>query len=96
MDQDVFQMEHTLTIVEPIWSMLQNLSKTLVQSQYKESCDWTGNKKICLSFETKVVNTFQGEHVFHVIILPVLFCVCRISIHCFIVKLQYNHVLLTL
>ena len=27
--QDVFSMAHTLTIVEPIWPMLQNLSKTL-------------------------------------------------------------------
>ena len=26
---DVFSMAHTLTIVEPIWPMLQNLSKTL-------------------------------------------------------------------
>ena len=26
----VFPMVHTLTIVEPIWPMLQNLSKTLV------------------------------------------------------------------
>ena len=27
--QDVFSMAHILTIVEPIWPMLQNLSKTL-------------------------------------------------------------------
>ena len=27
--QDVFSMAHTLTIVEPIWPMLQNVSKTL-------------------------------------------------------------------
>ena len=27
--QDVFSMAHTLTIFEPIWSMLQNLSKTM-------------------------------------------------------------------
>ena len=26
--QDVFPMAHTLTIVEPIWPMFQNLSKT--------------------------------------------------------------------
>ena len=30
MPQDVFPVEHTLTIVEPIWPMLQNLSKTLL------------------------------------------------------------------
>ena len=28
--QDVFPMVHTLTIVEPIWPMFQNLSKTLI------------------------------------------------------------------
>ena len=27
--QDVFSMAHALTIVEPIWPMLQNLSKSL-------------------------------------------------------------------
>ena len=27
--QDVFSMAHTLTIVEPIWPMLQKISKTL-------------------------------------------------------------------
>ena len=32
-------------------------------------------------------------HHFHIIVLPVLFCVCQISIHCFIFELQYNHVL---
>ena len=29
MPQDIFPMVHTLTIVEPIWPMLQNISKTL-------------------------------------------------------------------
>ena len=29
LSQDVFSMAHTLTIVEPIWPMLQNLSKTV-------------------------------------------------------------------
>ena len=29
------------------------------------------------------------QHPFHIIILPVIFCVCQTSIHC----LQYNHVL---
>ena len=29
--QDVFPMAHTLTIVEPIWHMFQNLSKTLLE-----------------------------------------------------------------
>ena len=33
--QDVFRMAHTLTIVEPIWPMLQNLSKTLVQADFE-------------------------------------------------------------
>ena len=28
--QDVFPMAHTLTIVEPNWPMLQNISKTLI------------------------------------------------------------------
>ena len=28
--QNVFQMAYTLTIIEPIWPMLQNLSKTLL------------------------------------------------------------------
>ena len=28
-----------------------------------------------------------------IIILPILFCVYQISIHCFIIELQYNHVL---
>ena len=28
--QDVFPMAHTLTIIEPIWPMLQNISKLLV------------------------------------------------------------------
>ena len=28
--QDVFPMAHTLTIVEPIWPMLQKVSKTMV------------------------------------------------------------------
>ena len=32
-------------------------------------------------------------HPFRIIILPVLFCVCQIQIHCFIIELQYNHVL---
>ena len=36
----------------------------------------------------------QSFYLHHLIILPVLFCVCQISIHCFIVKLQYNHVLI--
>ena len=31
MAQDVFSMAHTLTIVEPIWPKLQNLSKTLLR-----------------------------------------------------------------
>ena len=30
-------------------------------------------------------------HHFHIIILTVLYCVCEISIHCFINELQYNH-----
>ena len=30
---------------------------------------------------------------FHIIILPILFYVCQNSIHCFILKLQYNHAL---
>ena len=29
MTQDVFPIAHTLTIIEPIWPVLQNLSKTL-------------------------------------------------------------------
>ena len=29
---------------------------------------------------------------FHILILPILFCVCQISIHCFIIELQYNNV----
>ena len=29
MAQDVFPMAHTLTNIEPIWPMLQNISKTL-------------------------------------------------------------------
>ena len=33
-------------------------------------------------------------HHFHIIILSILFCVCQISIHCFIIELQYNHVLI--
>ena len=33
-------------------------------------------------------------HHFHIIVLPVLFCGCKISIHCFIMELQYNHILL--
>ena len=33
------------------------------------------------------------KHHFHIIILPILFCVCQISIHCFIIELHYNHVL---
>ena len=32
--QDVFPMAHTLTIVEPIWPMLQNISKTLTLLYY--------------------------------------------------------------
>ena len=32
-------------------------------------------------------------HHFHIIVLPVLFCVCKISIHCFIIELIYTHVL---
>ena len=32
MAQDVFSMAHTLTIFEPIWPKLQNLSKTLTQT----------------------------------------------------------------
>ena len=32
-------------------------------------------------------------HHFHIIILSVLFCVYQISIHYFIIELQYNHVL---
>ena len=27
------------------------------------------------------------------LILPIFICVCQISIHCFIIELQYNHVL---
>ena len=30
---------------------------------------------------------------FHVIILPIIFSVYQISLHCFIIELQYNHVL---
>ena len=33
--------------------------------------------------------TFYLHH-FDIIILPVLFRVCQISIHCFIIELQYN------
>ena len=46
-------------------------------------------------FITLVWNDQQSFHLyhFHIIILPVLFCVCQISIHCFIIELQYNHVL---
>ena len=32
--QDVFSMVHTLTIVEPIWPMLQKISKTLKGNLY--------------------------------------------------------------
>ena len=32
-------------------------------------------------------------HHYHIIIHPILFCVCKISIHSFIIELQYNHVL---
>ena len=35
MAQDVFPIVHTLTIVEPIWPMLQNLLKTVAASQYQ-------------------------------------------------------------
>ena len=46
-------------------------------------------------FITLVWNVQQSlyRHYFHTIVLPVLFCVCQISIHCFIIELQYNHVL---
>ena len=44
--------------------------------------------------------SYEGPTIFlpshfniHVIILPVLFCVCQNSIHCFIIELQYNYVL---
>ena len=33
--QDVLRMAHTLTIVEPIWPMLQILSKTLLQADFE-------------------------------------------------------------
>ena len=32
-------------------------------------------------------------HHFHIIILLVLFSVYHISIHCFVIEVQYNHVL---
>ena len=35
MAQDVFPIVHTLTIVEPIWPMLQNLLKTVAAGQYQ-------------------------------------------------------------
>ena len=34
MAQDAFSVAHTLTIFEPIWPKLQNLSKTLMGSHF--------------------------------------------------------------
>ena len=46
-------------------------------------------------FRTLVCNDQKSFflHYFQIVILHVLFCVCEISIHCFIIELQYNHVL---
>ena len=43
-------------------------------------------------FITLVWNDKQSFHLhhFHIIVLPVLFYVCQISTHCFIIELQYN------
>ena len=40
-------------------------------------------------FITLVWNVQQSFHLhhFHIIVLPVLFCVCQISMHCFIIEL---------
>ena len=49
-------------------------------------------------FITLVWNDQQSFYLyhFHTIILPVLFRVCQISIHCFIIELQYSINLMTL
>ena len=46
-------------------------------------------------FITLVWNDKQSFHLhhFHIIVLPILFCVCQISIHYFIIELEYNYVL---
>ena len=48
------------------------------------------------NFSLKWPTIFLPVSDFHIIILPVLFCVCQISIHCFIIELQYNIIILTL
>ena len=35
----------------------------------------------------------KSNHEFHIINLPILFCMCQFSIHCFILELQYNDAL---
>ena len=43
---------------------------------------------------TKCIHIHQEVYLHYFRInLPILFCVCEISIHCFIIELQYNHVL---
>ena len=49
-------------------------------------------RKMFIAFVWNDQQSFYLHH-FHIIILPVLFCVCQISIHCLIIELQYNHVL---
>ena len=40
------------------------------------------------------VQQFFHLHHFHIIAVAVLFCVCKILIHCFIIELQYDYVLI--
>ena len=48
-------------------------------------------RKMFITVVWNVQQSFYLHH-FHIIVLPVL-CVCQISIHYFIIELQYNHVL---
>ena len=72
------------------------LTKTTLQYKHYSTIVHTVEEchsQFTLTSEMLVWNE-QQSHKFHLIILPVLFCVHKNSIHCFIIELQHNHVLM--
>ena len=81
------------------WKMQELISWELRCMPRKESlqCERSGYSKghSCSSCKFGMINNLFFNffyHHFHMIILPSCFCLCQISIYCFIIELQYNHI----
>ena len=66
----------------------------VIVSPWVQTKGYSHSQKNVHNFSLEGPETFLRTP-FHIIILPILFCVhvYQISIHCFIIELQYNHIL---